>query len=118
MNLLSGEVRGGAFVAAGISLALGGTGAPQGPVTLGLRPEALQRSGNGALRGTLRLVEHVGADSYLHVDVGGRTVVARATHFIDDAPLGSAIGLEADMTRALFFDASSGMLLVANALSS
>ena len=116
MNLLEGEVREGAFVAEGISLALGAAGAWRGPVTLGLRPEALQRSAEGALRGTLRLVEHVGADSFLHVDVGGRTIVARATYFIDDAPLGSAIALAADMTRALFFETTSGALLVANAL--
>ena len=62
MNLLPGEAREGTFIADGISLALGAFGAPRGPLTLGLRPEALQRSEHGALRGTLRLVEHVGSD--------------------------------------------------------
>ncbi len=52
-----------------------------GPVTVGLRPEQLTPTdapGPEALSGSLRHVESLGADAYLHLDRDGDTLIARA----------------------------------------
>ena len=41
------------------------------PVTVGLRPELLAPARDGALRGTVTLVEHLGAESHVHLSVPG-----------------------------------------------
>ena len=48
-----------------------------GPLTVGLRPEQLS-PGDGPLTGTLRHVESLGADAYLHIDRDGETLIVRA----------------------------------------
>jgi ABC-type sugar transport system ATPase subunit len=60
-------------------------GAPDGTVTVGLRPErmALVRT-NGRLHGRVVMVEGTGADALVHVDAGGHALVVRTTP--QDAP--------------------------------
>ena len=112
MNLLPGVVADGLFKGSGVTLPLLADHHVGGAVTLGLRPEALSRApGAGAVRGTLRLVEHVGADAYLHVDVGGSAVIARAPRLSEDPPVDMPIELDVDRAQALFFDPDSGALV-------
>jgi multiple sugar transport system ATP-binding protein len=71
INLLRAAVRpDGAVTLAGEALGLA-VAAPPGPVTVGLRPEALTvRAGEGpGLAARVRHVEHHGADVFLHLDV-------------------------------------------------
>ncbi len=52
-----------------------------GPVKLGIRPEHITfaEDGSGHCRGTASVAEHLGGDSFIHVDVGGLgTVTVRA----------------------------------------
>ena len=52
-----------------------------GPVTLGLRPEALSplaEGGAGTLSGRLMHVENLGADAFLHLDRDGTLLILRA----------------------------------------
>jgi ABC-type sugar transport system ATPase subunit len=45
-------------------------------VTLGIRPESLS-PGTGSIRGKIELVEQLGAETLIHVDAGGRHLIAR-----------------------------------------
>ena len=50
---------------------------PARPVTLGIRPDRLQISGEGQLSGTIRLAERLGTENHLHIDLStGGSVVA------------------------------------------
>ena len=49
-----------------------------GPVTLGLRPEHLERCPGGALAGTVQVFEHLGGESFVHVVLDdGQGLVAK-----------------------------------------
>ena len=67
MNFVNGVVQGGAFISANLNVPLQG-GVPEGPATLGLRPETLEvarnRSGLGAMR--VSIVEYLGDESVIH----------------------------------------------------
>jgi multiple sugar transport system ATP-binding protein len=73
MNLLPGRID------AGGQLWLGGlrldwrapAGLPPADVTVGIRPEHLVADSAGVIAGTVLLVERLGAESYVHVQVGG-----------------------------------------------
>jgi multiple sugar transport system ATP-binding protein len=78
--------------------------ASTGNITLGFRPEAL-KLGEGALRATIRTVEDLGSEVFVHValDHRGDTVslVSRMPPPFDGNP-GDSIGLELDGTTHLF----------------
>jgi multiple sugar transport system ATP-binding protein len=79
MNFFGGQVAGGAFrLAAGGSVQLDAT-VPDGPATLGIRPEDLFASSNGAplARVTLDVVEQMGHETMVHFELGGEPHVAR-----------------------------------------
>ena len=82
INLLPGERdAAGAVTLDGVPLTVRlGPGRP-GPVTLGLRPEQLApvpEARPGTLAGTLRHVENLGADAFLHLDRDGAALIVRA----------------------------------------
>ena len=82
INLLPGERdAAGAVKLDGVPLTVRlGPGRP-GPVTLGLRPEQLApvpEARPGTLAGTLRHVENLGADAFLHLDRDGAALIVRA----------------------------------------
>ncbi|MDB5819590.1 MAG: transporter ATP-binding protein, partial [Rhizobacter sp.] len=64
---------------------------------LGVRPEGLRvhSAASGGVRGTVELIEALGADTLIHVDVGGIPLVARQN---DRTPLqaGDDVGVELD----------------------
>jgi multiple sugar transport system ATP-binding protein len=87
-----------------------------GPVTVGLRPESLHLANgerSGVLRGTVRLLEHLGGFAYVHAAVAGvpASVVVRAEP--QDAArlsLGAPVALKPLADRALVFGADGRRL--------
>lgn len=85
------------------------SGLPDGPVTLGIRPEHIEISSPGrpgAVTGTVALVENVGADAYLSVSVGsGQTVWVR-TNAQTTVGEGAQVALLFDAPHVRWFDAA------------
>ncbi|MEP7207787.1 MAG: sn-glycerol-3-phosphate import ATP-binding protein UgpC [Casimicrobiaceae bacterium] len=81
-------------------------------VTVGLRPEHLapSSSGDASLAGTVEVVEALGADTLLHIDVGGRNIIARLPHGVMPE-IGSTLHVRANPERVYLFDAESGARL-------
>jgi multiple sugar transport system ATP-binding protein len=77
---------------------------PEGFV--GLRPESVRiRPGAGAaLQGRVELVEALGADTLIHVEVNGVSLVSRQAERTEVRP-GDPVGLEVDPAALHFFDA-------------
>ena len=111
MNFLPGRI------AEGHRVVLEGAGslpanvalAPGSEVTVGLRPEHLVPStqGDASLAGRVEIVEALGADTLLHLDVGGRNVIARLPHGVMPA-VGTTMHVRANPDRVYVFDATTG----------
>jgi multiple sugar transport system ATP-binding protein len=102
----------GFFGSPRINLVKPGTlGRPDADVVLGLRPEHLEvgqgAAPAGALEGRVYLVEPMGAESWVTVEVSGERMVARAAGDFR-APTGSPVWLRYDAARLRRFDAGSG----------
>ncbi|KWV55218.1 glycerol-3-phosphate ABC transporter ATP-binding protein [Bradyrhizobium macuxiense] len=91
INVLNGVVRErGLIDVAGSTIAIEADAHPGTPVTLGIRPEAFHQTdhaGHGALTGSVRMIEHMGADLFVHLDLAGvdqpliaRLAAERTTH--------------------------------------
>jgi multiple sugar transport system ATP-binding protein len=95
-----------------MNLISGALAAKHNASTVGIRPEhiAMQADG-GDLRGTVVLTEHLGSDSFLHVDCGeaGRLTVRASGD--DTRKPGDAVSLAFDPARIHRFD-SQGKVLV------
>ena len=113
MNLVAAEVRSGVVHVGDAPLAA--VSAPEGLVTVGVRPEHLQlrdRVADGLLPARVDVVEPLGSHVLVTalVDTGG----AQATRVIvhapagTDLPPGTRIGLELPAERTYFFDAETG----------
>ena len=81
-------------------------------VTVGLRPEQLAPSSeaDASLAGTVEMVEALGADTLLHLDVGGRNIIARVPQGVTPA-IGSTLHVRANPDRVYLFDAQTGARL-------
>ncbi|KQV47141.1 ABC transporter ATP-binding protein [Massilia sp. Root335] len=72
MNLVEGAVDAhGRLALGGVPLDWENAAACGSTVTVGLRPEHLVPDAGGAIRGTVALVERLGADSHVHLEVEG-----------------------------------------------
>ncbi|MBZ4421396.1 ABC transporter ATP-binding protein [Myxococcus sp. RHSTA-1-4] len=89
-------------------------GQPGEDVVLGLRPEHLHvgrgAAPAGALEGHVYLVEPMGAESWVTVEVAGERMVARAAGDFH-ASTGAPVWLSYDASRLRRFDAASGRAL-------
>lgn len=118
INLIQGEIvdggggAGATFRAPGFRMRLNGRTARPGPVTLGLRAEAIAIAREGAgdaarsdsPRATVDRVEHLGGETLVHLRGEWGATVVRATN-ADSAPAaGAHVALQPDPTRALLFD--------------
>ncbi|WP_431955393.1 ABC transporter ATP-binding protein [Nocardia lijiangensis] len=116
MNLLSATVteRGGRLrvVAEGLDAALGIAGAHgDREVTVGVRPERLRVVARaGALRGRVTMVENLGSEELLHVDLGGQQICARVARPAE-VRAGDAVELDTAPADLHLFDRSTGMRL-------
>ncbi len=117
MNLVPGSLRagdGGAeFVSGdgGVRVPAAGL-APRGDagVTLGIRPEhvRLSRDGAGVMKGTVTLVEPVGAVTYVNIDLTPELSLKVSTDPADDFRDGETASVSFVPNRILFFDTDSG----------
>jgi multiple sugar transport system ATP-binding protein len=117
MNLIEGTLRPGAsgveFVSgdgavrhlADRMTALGETG-----VTLGIRPEhvRLNRTGEGAMQGTISLVEPVGAVTYVNVDLAAGVSLKVSTDPADEFRDGERASVAFVPKRVLYFETETG----------
>ena len=110
INMLDGVVRDRGFIdVAGSTLAIEADALPGTPLTLGIRPENLHladHGGQGALTGSVRMIEHMGSDLFVHLDLAGlehpfiaRLLAERAPHI---AP-GQTLHLGVRSERVLLF---------------
>jgi oligogalacturonide transport system ATP-binding protein len=127
MNLLAGElvtlegqpaVKLGAQVLTLPASRAHGLASRRGPVTFGLRPEhlgAVPRPDALPLQCTLKFVEHMGSEVYVHADLDGLAVSARVpaeqAATLAEASRGAPFTLHAWMTHAHLFDAQTGAAL-------
>ncbi len=86
--------------------AAGVAAAPGADMTLGLRPESLALASDGPIHGVVEIVEHLGAETLVHLrtDAAGLVIVKAA----DDAPAkpGDRATLSIRSERASLFDAA------------
>ncbi|MBI4613565.1 MAG: ATP-binding cassette domain-containing protein [Planctomycetes bacterium] len=74
MNILEGRIESGRFLGSGVELPVEVPDCPR--VELGFRPDRSRLGGEDG-RGRVELVENLGSDRYVHVDLGGPTIVVR-----------------------------------------
>jgi len=81
-------------------------------VTIGVRPEHLTPSAPSAASvvGAVEMVEALGADTLVHVAVGGRPVIARLPHGVP-AVIGEPMSLAPRADRIYVFDTETGARL-------
>ncbi|MET4037334.1 MULTISPECIES: ABC transporter ATP-binding protein [unclassified Bradyrhizobium] len=111
INMLDGVVRErGLIDVAGSTLAIGADALAGAHLTLGIRPEAFhlaERGGQGALTGSVRMIEHMGSDLFVHLDLAGghHPLIARllAERAPDIAP-GQTLHVGVRPDRVLLFD--------------
>ncbi|TYO63179.1 ABC transporter ATP-binding protein [Bradyrhizobium hipponense] len=111
INMLDGVVRErGLIDVAGSTLAIGADALAGAHLTLGIRPEAFhlaERGGPGALTGFVRMIEHMGSDLFVHLDLAGgdHPLIARllAERAPDIAP-GQTLHVGVRPDRVLLFD--------------
>ncbi|MFN8579777.1 MAG: TOBE domain-containing protein [Gemmatimonadaceae bacterium] len=79
--------------------------------TLAVRPEHLRIGPtDGAVKGTVTLVESLGPETLVHVQLdGGETAVARApgAHTL---PMGAVVPVSVDPSRVLLYDESGALV--------
>jgi sn-glycerol 3-phosphate transport system ATP-binding protein len=111
MNFLDGKADGAGRVALD-----GGAGVPVAAkfaagreLTIGIRPEHLTpcKPSEANLVGSVEMVEALGADTLVHVSIGGRTTIARLPNGTS-AAVGEPIALAATRDRIYVFDAETG----------
>ena len=117
MNLLPAEITNGAVKVAGHSLPIpaeaAGAVGDGDKVMYGVRPEYVTLStepADHALRGTVSIVEHLGASSLVTVDCDGQMVGATVPESAEPEP-GTTVWLTPAEGRALLYRAGDGELI-------
>ena len=116
MNFLDGKSEGDGRVSldSSGSVAVGMPLAAGRKLTIGVRPEHLAPSAPSAASvvGSVEMVEALGADTLVHVGVGGRSLIARLPQGAPTA-VGEPIALAARPDRIYVFDGETGARLTA-----
>jgi len=110
INMLDGVVRDrGLIDVAGSTLVADADPVIGTQLTLGIRPEAFhlaERAGPGRLTGAVRMIEHMGSDLFVHLDLGGldqpliaRLLAERSPHIM----VGQTLHLGVRQDRTLLF---------------
>lgn len=90
INMLEGVVREhGLIDVAGSTIRVGCDALPGAHVTLGVRPEAFHLADHGgqdALTGSVRMIEHMGSDLFVHLDLAGHDQPLLARLLVERAP--------------------------------
>jgi len=111
MNLIDGEIHDGRFRAAGIDVALQ---QPNGPATLGIRPEKLRLApagseGLGGISGTVDVVEHLGESQIVLLKLAGETEMQARLPSTIPVETGGAIQLGFETGDCHVFDGGTGV---------
>ena len=109
MNTLDGTIDNGVFRCEGLELPV--PERPDGPVTLGIRPEQIVLADNGAPDShgfTVDVIEPVEPDTLLFVKHGATALVVRTQREVADLRPGNPLGLKLPATALHFFDAETG----------
>jgi len=109
MNTIDGEVRNGRFRASGLELPL--QGLPEGPVTLGIRPEHVRlhlQPAPGTLPFRIDVVEPVEPETLVFVKSGDTALVVRLNDDTLDCAPGTDVYLEFPEPQRHFFAANGG----------
>jgi ABC-type sugar transport system ATPase subunit len=104
MNLVSGMLSGGRFVAPPLTLGARPPAGLDGPVTIGIRPDRLQLADQDEdLRGEVEVVEDLGRERQVHLRAGALRLVVTDR---GSAPLraGDAVGVRFDQESLHWFD--------------
>jgi multiple sugar transport system ATP-binding protein len=107
INVLAGEISAIGRLAVGsweVDLA---RGVPPGPIEIGIRPEDLSPVGDGGLSGTVSVVEHLGAETYVFVEAAGRQICWRVSGTPPIA-VGERLSLSAEPSRLHLFEPQTG----------
>jgi len=102
MNLIEGEVRGGAFHANSGATLPTPSGAQEGPAVLGIRPEAIRIGGSGEHKATVSSIERLGDRADVLVELGGTTVTGRCEPA--DVSEGGSCAVSIDQAGLHLFD--------------
>ncbi len=111
MNLLSGRIENGHFIAAGIHVDLTpATAADTSDITLGIRPEDLGvvKTHSPHITGQLYGIEPTGDVTFLSVKTDDSIIEVKADRDFRQA-LDSDIAIQLDTTRLYFFDPHTGL---------
>jgi ABC-type sugar transport system ATPase subunit len=115
MNVLHGRGRGtgegGSVVDCGSLLVPVALAHYEGEMHLGVRPEHLSLCGadQGVGNAAVHVVEPLGAETIVHLDAGGQTLVARLPGLVDVRP-GDRVGVKVDRRHLHLFDAAGERL--------
>jgi ABC-type sugar transport system ATPase subunit len=106
INLLAGKVEGVGSRQVFVGLATVPVKAPAGPATLGIRPEHLRlvSAAPGTLPGTVTLVEPLGPESIVHVEVATGAELRVRVQGASPASPGDAVHVAVDAESVLVFD--------------
>jgi multiple sugar transport system ATP-binding protein len=86
-------------------------GSRRGPVAFGIRAEDVQVVRDGALaKGRVSIIENVGADLYVYLEVNGTTLTARVRPDLG-LSVGDTVGCAVNRYKAHLFDPASGRAL-------
>ncbi|ATN36575.1 hypothetical protein ACO34A_22565 (plasmid) [Rhizobium sp. ACO-34A] len=111
INILKGEITGDGTVRAG-NLTLGQSSSAPGMVDIGIRPEDLVVTEQGApdaLPLTFDIVEHLGAETYVFGDHDGQQICWRRSG--SQSRVGDTVWLRAEPGRIHLFDKATGSVL-------
>jgi multiple sugar transport system ATP-binding protein len=106
MNLVAGEMRGGAFTAPGITIP--GFSAPDGPVTLGFRAEDATISGAGEVSAPVYSMELLGDSSMATLQLAPGAFVAVKGGKTFSAAIGQTLAAHVPARICHLFDHTSG----------
>ena len=83
----------------------------EGEILLGVRPEhvSLCAVGQGVGNAAVRVVESLGAETLVHVDAGGQTLVAKLPGMVE-LHVGATVGVHLDRRRLHLFDGAGERL--------
>jgi len=112
MNTVDGAVERGVFRAGGLSLRAAGR--PDGPVALGIRPEALvlrEQPTEDSIAFELDVMELVEPDTLLFAKKDGVSMVARIMRDVGERKAGSPVHLELPPEHRHYFDLDTGVRL-------
>ena len=109
MNLLTGQAQGRRFDAGGITLDLPVPAPRDGALQLGIRPEHLKPSPQGAWRMQVEVLEMLGAERLVYGHIGNSAFTLRMESTETPPQAGDEVALHVPAEHVHWFDAETGL---------